>query len=83
MENEKMVTLQLTELQFGQLFEAYLFHLDDVLDSSDLSDEDKRLTVEDLESVGLVLWNALPAFVPVHLVRSVREIDWGYRDESK
>ena len=83
MENEKTVTLTLTELQFGQLFDAYLSYVDDVLDSTNLSDADKRLSIEELESVGSILWNAVPAFVSVHSVRSVRQIDWGYRNESK
>ena len=71
MENEKTVTLTLTELQFGQLFDAYLSCVDGVLDSPNLSDEDKRLEIEELESLGSILWSAVPAFVPVHLVRSV------------
>ncbi|MCE7914598.1 MAG: hypothetical protein DYH15_07925 [Nitrosomonas sp. PRO4] len=83
MENDKTVTIKLTKSEFGKLWGAYLRYLDDVLESPHLSDEDKRLEIEDLQSVGLALWSALPAFVPVYSLRSLREIDWWFDDEQK
>lgn len=84
MKNEKTVTLTLTESQYGRLFSAYLCFVDDVLESSSLSDEDKRLEIESLQDVGLVLWSAVPAFLPVHdSLRLLNQIGWDYHHESK
>jgi hypothetical protein len=84
MENERTVTLTLTESQYGKLFSAYLCFVDDVLESSNLSDEDKRLEIESLQDVGLVLWSAVPAFLPVHdSLRLLNQIGWDYHHESK
>lgn len=83
MENEKTVTLKLTRSEFGNLFDSYLYRIDGVLSSPDLSHEEKTDLLEDLRPTGLVLWSALPAFVPVHSLRSLREIDWWIDDEQK
>lgn len=83
MKNEKTVTLKLTRSEFGNLFDAYLYRIDGVLSSPDLSDEDKSGLLDDLEPVGLVLWSALPAFVPMHSLRSLKEINWWIDDEQK
>lgn len=82
MENEKTVTLKLTRSQFGTLFDSHLYRIDEVL-SSDLPDEEKSALLDDLEPIGMILWSALPAFVPVYSLRSLREIDWWFDDEQK
>jgi hypothetical protein len=80
MKNEKTVTLTLTETQFGFLFNAYIDRIDSVLCSENLTDEDKKESIEDMKSTGIVLWNALPVFFPFDsLVRQqIMNIDWGY-----
>lgn len=82
MENEKTVTLTLTESQYGSLLSSYLCFVNDVLESSNLSDEDKRLEIDSLQDVGLVLWSAVPALLPVHdSLRLLNQIDWDYHRE--